>query len=235
MAYRVGSAVATHTNSNSSTTVTVNGPTGVQAGDIILLIENSLGGTTSSVMSCSGFTYVAGGQTGGPAQGPSCTMAFLWKVAGASEPSTYSVTLNSANFNNYCVIAAAWTGRSATQVGASQFTATAGTGSPVSVTLAGVTAAAGDDLIFFACGNNGASNSWTPPTGFATAINDIEPTSSWNTYLAYKNNASAGATGSLVAVETGVGVDNIGMVIALSIDPVTYDPITACFPIGYYE
>lgn len=78
--------------------------------------------------------------------------------------------------------------------------------SPASIDANGVTASAGDDLVFMAGGDpTDGSVTWagTAPSGY-TEKQDTARAWSWG-YLATKENVSAGATGTVTATETLAG------------------------------
>ncbi len=170
MAYRAGSVTSFTTGAQNTTTFTINSPVGVQSGDIVIIggASDANGGQT---WSSTGFTSGDQlSQTTSISQGPHATMGWLWKVAGGSEPSTYTVTLTAGLFTDCEAWCAAWTGLNTnTPISANSQTKAAGTGSPVTFALTGVTAAAGDDLICFPIAQQNATCAWTAPAEIAFA------------------------------------------------------------------
>jgi hypothetical protein len=220
MAYRSGSVTSFTTGAQNTTTFSINSPVGVQQNDIIIIggASDANGGQT---WSSTGFTSGDQlSQTTSISQGPHATMGWLWKVAGASEPGSYTVTLSAGLFTDCEAFCAAWTGRNTTSpITANSQTKTAGGGTPHTFALTGVTSAAGDDVICFVIAQQNATCAWTAPTnpsGMATLIALQSATPFGNAYAAYVNAVSAGATGTVNPVETGVGTDNIGFVFSLA-------------------
>lgn len=218
MAYRTSSAVLTSTASFTANPLTVTAPSGVQNGDLVVLLIND-NDSGLATWSCTGFTFVQGGFYVGSQQS-SVSHSFLWKIA-ASEPGTYSVNIGTTPPSAPVdVIAACWTGRNTgSPITASTFTGTAGGASPHTVLLAGVTAAAGDDIIFVAGNLKSNASSWALPPqlgGFTLGLFGVGPSPFWNQYFAYVDNYAGGATGNISSVETGAAIDNAGMVIALA-------------------
>ncbi|HUZ15830.1 MAG TPA: invasin domain 3-containing protein [Gaiellaceae bacterium] len=88
---------ATTANANA-TTLTINVPTGVAAGDVMIAEITDRGGTTTTFPSLSGWTNVTtpvdfeGG-------GAHHRVALLYKIAGSSEPSSYTFSLGATNAN----------------------------------------------------------------------------------------------------------------------------------------
>lgn len=126
-----GSTVANGYN----TSPTVNVPT-VSAGDIVNLFINASNNHTISVPS--GFTQYANlTNTGG-------VISAFWKVAGGSEPSTYSTTISGLDI--WDIACTTHSGRNSSQSMSPQ--TTTGSGNPsVTLTIPAITAAANDDLI----------------------------------------------------------------------------------------
>jgi hypothetical protein len=217
MAYRVSSAQSFTSGNQATTTFVVNSPVGVAAGDIVIIGVASTTNGGLATISCPGFTLGDSiHQATGINQGPHCNMGWLWKVATGSEPSTYTVTGSLAPFTDLECWCAAWTGRNGTTpISANSQTLAAGTNSPVNFALTGVTAAAGDDIIVFTIANQSATCAWTPPTGFTAGLSLQTATPFGNAFFGYKDGVTAGATGALGVIETGIGTDSIGFTIAL--------------------
>lgn len=79
---------ATNRNSSAGLSLSINKPTGVVSGDLLVLIVNA--GTTRTA-SCSGFAAL------GHIAGVISRVSILYKVAGGSEPSSYTVNLNGSS------------------------------------------------------------------------------------------------------------------------------------------
>lgn len=227
MAYRSGSGTAASSSSNTIQNLTVAVPVGNQVGDLIIVGALELNDNETLVMNTSGFTAGAQHQSTGPNYGPQGSYAWWWKiVSGSADTGTYSVQFPSYldNFGE-ALIAAAFTGRSGISA-AGTYTDSSGGASPHNLALTGLTAAAGDDLFYFAGFKNGSSapafadiNSYTglpAPTPFNSVANGGANSAM---YGGYKENVSAGATGTQTPVTwtlSGAGTDNEGIVIALA-------------------
>jgi len=216
MAYRTGSFTTYSTTSQTTSTASINSPVGVQSGDIVCIFGFAHDNSASYEISSSGFTAGNNSLWSGAGQGPASTMSWIYKVAGASEPGSYTVTVG-ANFDIRMLICAAWTGRKGTTpVNVNSATAQAGSGTPVTYGLTGGTVSANDDGIWVASAGTGNAV-FTPPSGFTTgkSLND-NGTSGMTLYFAYQNAMSAGATGTLTGIETGTGTDINGFFISLA-------------------
>jgi hypothetical protein len=176
-------------------------------------------GSSNPITWASGFTLIL--EVTGTAPNRDAGQSQLhaaWKLATGSEPGTYVNSI--VGSDSWQGFAACWSGRNTTSpVTASASTNASGTVSPVTYGLTGVTAAAGDDLIWFPSEFGGVSGTavWTPPTGFTSRIT-YQPSapSSPGQNLSTKDSASSGATGTLTGTETGQDGDIVGLVIALA-------------------
>ncbi|HET6656454.1 MAG TPA: Ig-like domain-containing protein [Gaiellaceae bacterium] len=174
----------------SGTSVTVNKPAGVQANDLLVAHVMVTGNVTSTVAG-SGWTAVASGTSANQA-----TQASFYKIAGGSEPASYSFT---------------WTGA---QAAAATVTAYYGvkssapldlpgtvvsTNNTTTVTANSITTTANDDIVLAFFGS--ASNStYTPPTGW-NERGDVN-TTGISASTADKIQVTAGATGNASATST---------------------------------
>jgi hypothetical protein len=201
--------------SSLTTGTTVNSPPGVQEDDIVIMVV--LADDNHTVTDAAdGFTV--GGRI---AAGGSYAAQWLRKVAGASEPATYTY---SQDFN--CAKTAytmAFSGRNTSApITASQSTTLSSpASSPISVGLAGVAAAAGDDIIHFGMIRpTTGGDTWgsAPPTNFDERAED--PRAFRSAFINTRDNVSAGATGTITGTATIVsGTDTgafAGWVIALA-------------------
>lgn len=168
-------------------TITQNKPTGVVSGDVMLAwIYVDTNGTISAAPS--GWTQLD--SQASATTGQTYNMYVYYKVAGASEPTSYSWTASSPQ---YCEIAlVAFSGvDTTTPIDAHGIRDAGSTASLVTPTI--TTSAANDCLVaLLVCwnGNGGASaqNSYTLPTNGAFSGNDE--------WLEYKLNASTGSNGN---------------------------------------
>lgn len=219
MAFR---SATTNSQTSGVGTITVGLPTGVVAGDIILVCLSAFSATSGTTMSDTpdGFTQVLQQYLNGasPSQWYTC---LFWKVATGSEPGTYTFT-NSSGSMIGCIQCRAYSGRSSTQfsatsTGADTFT-TYTSGYAVSGT--GLTAATGDDVvIFYTLVEGGAQTySFTTPTGFANPV--LAQNTSTGTmdpiFGADNVNVVAGATG-VIATTPSSTVDTAGHVSSFTV------------------
>src|ERR1700749_45909 len=158
-------------NTSTSTTCVVNvAGIGIQSGDIILLCISGGGGGTNTFTFPSGFASITS-----PTSLPNLnlnsgsTAASAIKTAGASEPSSYTITSNKTDFQT--AVCRVYSGRSGT-ITDDISTAPLNITCPHAVPATGVTAAASDDVVVF-YPTNGYEGSGTPayttPTGFANS------------------------------------------------------------------
>lgn len=224
MSLRSGSITTFSSGAQNTTTFPINSPVGVAAGDLVVIFGCSTS-NGNETWSSPGFTVGDTlNQTTSLSQGPHATMSWLWKIAGASEPATYTVTTSLALFTDCEAFCGAWTGRNtASPITASLQTKTAGTGSPHTYALTGITAAANDDLVTFVIAAQNATMTWVDPTvpsGWGAGTSILTATPFGNAYLGHLDNfVAGGATGTVNPKETGVGTDNLGFVIAFAAAP----------------
>ncbi len=200
--------VASNANASAATSLSVTvsgiGGTGPQNGDVVFLFGSFGGSGTQTPTFPSGFVAIPNCTN----QNNAYTFCGVYKIAGSSEPASYTVSgLVSDLHNLHCRV---YSGRSATQ-----FTATALTGvtaitniNSSTLSINGLTAAAGDDI----CMVLGFSVDWgtsntltlTPPSGFGNAITFGNGASVFTALMGAMDrvNAPAGATGTLPVPET---------------------------------
>ena len=213
-AFRSCGAVASGTSVGAS----IASPSGVALNDVVVLIV--LYATTPTIALPSGFTDV----TGSPHQfnvvsrnDSSYKMSISTRIASASEPASYSITWTGSY--PWLGVSCAFSGRNTSAtVTADAITSAAGTVSPVTFALTGITAASGDDLLWIAgLSKNGTAPTWTAPTGLASQIQGDYASSPYPHFnLSTENNIASGATGTLSGTETGLAADNQGIVLSLA-------------------
>lgn len=189
-------------------------PTGTVAGDLLIIFVSGYhAAMTLNVTFPAGFTVVTADNYYVTAPDGS-TGRWAWKIAGASEPANYDLTvnantLNEAEFNCVCITGVDQT----TPITASLLTSNiTGNSTPISVALGGVTASAGDCVIFYSqIDETTSASTWshTPPSGYTERI---DKTQAWvSVLLATQDNVTAGATGTLTATATrNTGSDTAG-------------------------
>lgn len=187
----------------------------------IIVIQTS-GGGGSGIVTSPGFSQIP---SLSPLTTPSTTliMDWLYKVAGGSEPTSYTFTPNSSGW----IAIQGWifSGRNtvAPFTAVNQNTVAQGSVNALSIPLNGVTAGAGDDILW--CGGPGQESItnfvFTQPSGFTNALNNTGGTGGFvvSNMGAVNQNVSAGATGTLTGSLTWTGgnsSDGAGAVISLA-------------------
>lgn len=187
---------ATTAGANSST-ASVAVPTGVQSGDIVILTctvdRTDIDLTTKWPAN---FVNINMGTATGDGQ----RVGAAYKRLTGADSGSY--TLSGLGFaTEWICQAIAFSGRHATNNPvASLATDSSANTSPVSVNASTVTALSGDDLVMISgpdVSATGVGNGHTPPAGYTEAT-DAEQGFS-NLSIAYKENVSAGATGTVTA------------------------------------
>jgi hypothetical protein len=199
MAFRSVSAVV---GGNSGTPITPASPPGVREYDHVLLFVAIDTGAGSVITIPPEFKLIAiatqvtpDGQTG----------LIAWKIASAAEPATYSVNSSGGDPTAFSM---AFSGRSSrNQPTWSVLLNTSGNASPVSVGATGITALAGDDLVWAAFMDQSAASigtSFAPPAGYTERVDSVnQGTTAFNSQSAATlDNASAGATGTVTGTFT---------------------------------
>jgi hypothetical protein len=212
---------AATTGTTTGTSLTINKPTGVVAGDVMIVNIAQIGNNTTAP-SLSGWTLIAGADLLG------VTLrygAVLYKVAGASEPTSYTFTLG-AGVTDAVGAIVAFSGVDTTGgsgvggVGSGPFDATTGAidvSDSATVTATTITTAdANAAVIMFGMAANSAPtwSGWTTTSpGALTEIADFQSTSD-SVGAAWATKAAAGATGAGTAT-LSVTTRNGGILIAL--------------------
>ena len=193
--------IAGISNSSTNATITVNVVSiGIASGDVVLLCIQGGGSTSNTFTYPTGFTAITG--LANHAVGSQSTQGIAMKVAGASEPSTYAVTSSSTDFES--LVCRVYSGRSGTVTAAVATASNFGT-SPVTMTLTGLTAAAGDDIVYFIATEDyqGTTPTYGPPSGFANGNVQFTATTFSPILLSCDNvGAAAGGTGTAGGVLT---------------------------------
>jgi hypothetical protein len=189
---------STSSGVGSSATPSVPAPAGVQAGDIIIVKVNidAVSAAFDPVDLPTGFTEFDEFDTTFDGQ----THWIGWKRTTGADTGSYTFG-SVGTAGDWVAIASAYSGRHATNPPVISTRATGNaTSSPASVAANGVTAVLGDDLEWVSSADvnaNGSGNGNTPPSTFTEPTNgDVE--NAWaNLGCAYKENVSAGATGTI--------------------------------------
>jgi hypothetical protein len=179
-------------NSGAGSTIAV-AVSGILEGDFVLIAVPVDSGSGVSVTWPSGFTNETKDFIGTP-DGQS--FAINWKYEGASPPSSYSVTIDNAPVLAFVTVLS---GRSGSPTIGTVTKNTSSNASPISATWNGVTAADGDDIILVGGADETVGTdtwSFNAPASYTLAQNE-SPQNFINGFVAYRENVSAGATGSL--------------------------------------
>lgn len=216
MAFRGGNGTF---STSLVTSLTITHGISIQAGDVVFLCASANASGVAAPTFPAGFSATLGGTTLGSlaiptnGEGP-CTGFLQAKIAGASEPSSYTITTSS---HRWTLVIRVYSGRSGTPYAVAPVTTTpvANHNVPVSLALSTITAHAGDDVCAFIVGSQqegGATDTTltTAPTGFANVRNDTGTTANTFTPMIWScdnTNVTAGTTGSGGTL-TGTGGNN---------------------------
>lgn len=199
MAFRSASTPAT----GNGTAVSIAKPAGVAANDIVLLFVT----TDVSGKTCSTPTGFAAFPANNQATPDGHSNFAFWRRFDGGEGANITATIGGSG-DDWIAQAAAWSDRNTTDPPVVTLTTpnTSSNASPVSVALAGVTALSGDDIAWWGTLDKTSNAvSWT----FASPASYTEASDTNNGWcassLAYRDNVSAGATGTLTGTATGSG------------------------------
>lgn len=170
--------IASATGTSGTTPTTCNKPTGTIQGDLMIAFMYGDGGNAWTAPS--GWTVIQ-----------NADQAIMYKVAGASEGSSYSF-VSTKTGNRYVAIT---TYRNA----AYDTIGTAVTATTTTVTVPAITLAASGSTVFLFTSATGNVTGWNTPTGFTSLLTNTNPYS----YLFYKSNVAAGSTGTVSLTRTG--------------------------------
>jgi hypothetical protein len=198
--------------------VTVNAPAGLASGDIILINVNlqGIGGATFN-------SWPTGFATIGPGapNGISCTGASNgraenwltgWKLAGGSEPGSYTVNISTFGTGKIKCTIGCWSGRASspgTAIGTNS-TGNGASGQAITIPTTGYSPATGDDVAIFvgvASANTAGSWSVSNTAGFTDQLdlNDVGTFNGGCDNISSKDNISSiGANLSFAANGTGL-------------------------------
>lgn len=182
-------------------TCTVTKPAGVVDGDF-LVIFFAIESAGSSVTTLSGWTAHPSNPLTVSADGQ---RGFLFYKIASSEPASWDWTWSnggSSGANYHCL---AFSGRNTSSPLSDSNTGSSNTpsASPLTITANAVTALDGDDLAIFMFLDNlsAATMSYTQPSAFTEAT-DVSDNNFTSSATAYKENVSAGSTGSISGTGT---------------------------------
>ncbi|HEY4498979.1 MAG TPA: polysaccharide deacetylase family protein [Candidatus Paceibacterota bacterium] len=248
-------AVAQRGSATSATTgdstLTIAKPTGVVAGDVLIANISHVGNTIAST--ASGWTLISSATVNPPGSNDDGHFSLWYKVAGASEPASYSFGVSSTNDSVGAIVAFSGVdvtgGVTATGVAGGPFDVDPGNIETDNQTLdvTGLTTVTTNAaVVMFAMANNNTTwSSWnTTSPGALTELYDVGvngSSSDAEVAAAWSLKATAGATGNGTATMSGSG-ESGGLLIALrpadttsptvtinqadgQIDPTTTSPI----------
>lgn len=205
MAYRsstIGSVAA-----GGSTTLTVNKPAGVVAGDLLYAAIVFRSSSITTVPA--GWTLIGGEQAIHAADGITleARMRVYRLVAGASEPASYSWVIASSNDHVGTIVALSGRDNTVPETAHSGQTEVDANGS---TTIAAMTATAGDDLVAFAVIT--PATSWTPPAGMTERQDgNVSGGSGTTATVATEDAVGAGTTGPLAFTDASATKMGAGM------------------------
>ena len=165
----------TAVQNTASTTITINVPSGVANGDVLVLMVLSNGGGTWTTPS--GWTVLVAS---------SQNRAIYYRVA-SSEPTSYTVTTGSSVTLSACMVAC-------TDAVIDAGGTVGSSGSPS--IAAAITTTANNAFVFDFVGVNSASITFTTPTGYTALASDSDSTSP-SYALFYTTQTTAGTTGTV--------------------------------------
>lgn len=200
--------------SNSTATPSIAVPSGVVADDIII-VELFMGGATTVTAMPTGFAHITGSPiTVSPGSGEH-RAAYMWKRATGADSGTYDFTVSGSQF-----LEGAATRYSGAITTGTPFEATTDTdvNNTDSLTTTGVSlTTSADDRLLIHASTGSSVATWTAPSGFTRRVQGGFGLA----YLSTKLQASAGATGSVVATVDAAGKHGI-LLAAMISQPVTF-------------
>lgn len=210
---------ATNSGAVSSTTWSVNKPTGAAVGDVVLLCLSLNDGTNAPALP-TGFTQL---------KTVTCTadgaIFTVWgRVIDGTEGSTFGSALTSTGFNNWAADAICYSGVDPTSItdGTASVVVNTATASPITITIPGVTTTVNNDMAvaFFGIDPttaNGTAPAYTAPSGFTAVDAVVSPRQVADVASFEKLISPAAATGNVAAIATasGISAGSMGALIIL--------------------
>lgn len=204
MAFR-SQGTAVSLGNGVSGSMTPGTPAGAAANDILFIFSSQDGGGATTYTWPSGFTELFNSHFTTP---DGQAIAVAWKRAVGGDSLAVSRSSTTGSWVLRCL---AFSGRDTGNppVGSTAATNTASNASPTTVTANGVTALAGDDLLWIGGLDVTAatsSSTFTQPTGYTSQGVTIDSSDHFDVVgIATKDNVSAGATGSVAGTLTHSG------------------------------
>lgn len=176
--------VASASNHTPAASIAINKPTGTVEGDLMIAVLNGTQGASDANFASTGWAILYAFDNG-----TDSSQAVLYKVAGASEGSSYTFT-NGGN-----IVGSIVTYRNASMGLYSQYVAnTAGS----TITLSGLTIPTSGCLLFAFCGDKDATP-FSTPSGMTSVVSNT----SNGGYALFSEPRDAGATGTRASTATG--------------------------------
>lgn len=198
------------TNSGTAASPTVNAPSGVTDGDIVLICLSQDDNTGGGSVTCSGFTALYDVETATP----DGRLTVLWKVA-SSEGSSYTVTRPNTT-GDWHIASLAYSGRAASIDQSSTANETSSGSSPVTVTATTITPTADNADVVWVGGTAipaTGTTTWTAPSTYNNRADVADDDKFSGLLVCDITQTSATATGSVSGTMTyafgtarGIGV-----------------------------
>lgn len=226
MAFRA----ATKSDGVNINTLNINKPTGTAVGDVLVLGVNAKS-NVDRVTPPSGFTVIGQKSSAGDTR-----LFTSYRVVDGTEGSTFTITTNANSNGTASAVSAlllAFSGRASSPVTptpvskANSYTST----NSATTTSDGLTAEAGSDLVFFVGAGNGGTYDHAPPANYTEPTPGEADNYSAGTFVAYRENVSAGSTGTITGTLSGdPSTKNTTYLIALAAPAAATTPPTILTP-----
>lgn len=223
------------TNTGTTTSITVNKPAGVLQNDVLIAVIAKQG-NTGNVTTPSGWTFVSGSDLAG---GTARNGTVFYKVAGASEPASYTFSLGTGTNHVAATIVAYFgvdiSGPTPFDVAPPATLNLGGSGATSATALSATTVTNGAGVVMcaMAAGSNPSYSGWTTTSpGALTEVADITEgngTDGASAGVAWATKATAGATGNGTA-SLSSGERNGALLITLK--PGNVAPFASLSPSG---
>jgi hypothetical protein len=193
-------------------------------GDTLTLVMRQPGSQTITWPSGYSTNGTATNSGAGSGRAESTAVAVKYVASVASEPSSYTVSIGGSNGDTITLEIMCHSGRNNSAATVTATNNAASSASPVSIPLAGGTAATGDDAIWVGCiSYTGASTPWvTTPPGSYTLRQDQSLSGAFyggNVGICTRDALASGAIGTLTgsAALTSASADSYGLVVLLPV------------------
>jgi beta-glucanase (GH16 family) len=203
-------AVAFRASATASGATSVTKPTGTVSGDVVVLVSNFYDSAAATMTWPSGFTQIALQRETGAA-GHEIALACAWKVAGGSEPASYTITNSAGAFQD--LMALTYSGADGTTPidTSSAASHAANIGAGYTATWTGVTAARNSSIALALFG--GYDKDCTTPSGYTARVNALDSAVDASE-LAVNAGSVSGPTGT-VASDAGGGNNGSALILVI--------------------